>query len=79
MKCRTCRWYRKIDDTETSGDCMRYPPKIVTQYKPLILKRPVVDETDYCGEWTETEVESVKKIAERFIEEGERLERLMGK
>jgi len=60
---------------------MRYPPKTFNSRNGnrLFHERPVVNETDYCGEWTETEVESVKKIAERFIEEGERLERLMGK
>jgi hypothetical protein len=47
--CGTCLfWSAK---SESRGDCLRFPPMVVSHEGILVCTRPVVDDWELCGEW----------------------------
>ena len=56
--CRTCRfwennhyYYAPKDKEKVKGDCLRYPPTIISNKGETEL--PVTNAYDWCGEWKE--------------------------
>lgn len=49
MICEVCRYYRQFIDGE-SGECRRYPPRIIPGRDDTAGHWPVVNDADWCGE-----------------------------
>jgi hypothetical protein len=59
--CGQCRWFRRAeqDGTEAAdfGECLRYPPFVVALHNEIdqlepISAFPLVETSDFCGEFT---------------------------
>ncbi len=62
--CKNCKFwveeesYRKADDLRKQSQCHRYPPVIeYIEGVGFSTCQPWVYDTDWCGEWEESEVE----------------------
>ena len=52
--CRTCRYWRAVDDEfchEPYGRCWRYPPTVVGGRYQAEWTTPITQQHDRCGEY----------------------------
>ena len=56
--CGACEYYkpsRTESMVEDFGECRRFPSAVIVDGGKVVGKFPLVDETDWCGDFSETE------------------------
>ena len=57
--CAACEYYKPVQaGTEVlyHGECRRFPPAVIVDRGEVVGRFPSVDETDWCGDFSETEM-----------------------
>ena len=57
--CAACEYYnpaRTGGQVEVYGECRRFPPAVIIDRGEVVGRFPSVDGTDWCGDFSETEM-----------------------